>query len=801
MEIYYSKIINKNIIKDNNLDINYFNKLIKTINNINDHSFMFFRFMDYYNYINKENDTINIITYKDYIINPFNLFKEKEEEFKYIINKNIINNKLNDNNYLIIKSLIDSIILRKNVYIKCEDFYILNLISILIPINILKDISFAYNININDYNKFNIIILDESYNDDYFFDFDLNIYNNYSIHPYSNKIVSLLYNSVSDAINYKNEIDNIINEKNINLYRAYNLYELKLGNIYSFKDSLSLKEALQDLNYNDKFIASSIYPILNKFQINKDILDIYKYVYNNLDSSHDYIIQSFFNNLLLFDINKKKLNPDEYLNLIIKYSPFDLLDYYNYLIINKENDIKLKLGLSDFNSWYLYIYLLLLDINKNKKSFVPNKNLEYVIRYLIDLNKDYELDLILNLISKFNKKAKSRLLYNVIKEIDKNINSFINILDLEYSFILLEKMDVFDSIDFYEKGYNSILDRNKFVEIYVLRENKNKEYYNKINELLQKDDYNFFLLKKETKKISDSHNIDITYLDKIYKEYYLIKEKKESYIFIDKILEYLNSKKYESKVIEAINIYDRYYKNLNDNFKDKIDSVRKINNFIYNYPDLIFINDISYYKKLNEINELLEKYKEEENIYHKLLIKGLDVKKSYSNMDFNKSFFNNIILYKRYNIDNNLIPFFNKYYLSILISSYYKYIPNIFNLNDTYLIYDLFDIIFLKFRDFNGNRYSFINSFMNMDLNEFKLNFMYFLIYSTNKEDEKYLNILSLIIKERNIKNKLFKEYYNLIKKIDIFNNLSIKSLNYIDSYILNNSNKIMSFIWKHFKK
>ncbi len=176
MEIYYSKIINKNIIKDNNLDINYFNKLIKTINNINDHSFMFFRFMDYYNYINKENDTINIITYKDYIINPFNLFKEKEEEFKYIINKNIINNKLNDNNYLIIKSLIDSIILRKNVYIKCEDFYILNLISILIPINILKDISFAYNININDYNKFNIIILDESYNDDYFFDFDLNIF-------------------------------------------------------------------------------------------------------------------------------------------------------------------------------------------------------------------------------------------------------------------------------------------------------------------------------------------------------------------------------------------------------------------------------------------------------------------------------------------------------------------------------------------------------------------------------------------------------------------------------------------------
>ena len=787
----------------------------------------FFGLNNYYHLIsiipsglNSQNEdiyTIRIMHINDNNFNPFNAFLTdyfiKENDNKEIIlntNKDsLINqqmlNTLNNKDELILATYIEALLRHdKPIMIYASDLiFYFALTGFILPFNNLYDISYTFGNILKNMTKFSLfgiakerMITSENI---YYIDFINNDYPLLELSRYSANLASLLLNSYDDSYNYVKKIEELMINHNISCNRAAMLYDFVNARIEAFTNPIDLSQAIKDseYKYNNNYIASAIYSKLNKFRINNYMLEIYKYVYDYIESSRDEIIKLFFSNLNKFGINIKN-KPKDYLNLIINNAPFDLSDYYDYLIKYDLFNAKYINGIENFNEWYILLDAICKNIQKNKKQIVPNELLIYYIKECVKLkNIDY-LDLVLEEINKLNNKAPSRLLFFVFEQIDKEIDNYTMDFGIYYTFRIIERMNPKDALKFYEKSFNSVINRKEYVSLYIEREEKKKDYYNELNELLINDGYNQLINMKENIKIDKKNDFDIFYLDEIYNKYYLDKNRRDN-IFTDKCIEYI--KKSNNKLLESLNIYNRYYKNLDDNFKDKDTFIRKMMSIIYQNPDLIYENDLKCYNDLFEIDLYLQKRKENSLIYLDVLKSGLDIKKAYLDDKFRYKYFKDLIIKENKWFDEKGNELYNKYYLKYLLSSFYKFMPSFIDMKNPLLITKGFNNLFNNLKDYKGFNYSFVNTIINYDKNDFKLNYLLFLLFVTNNKDNVYELIRDEI--EEKYKNiiKIYKEYYRVVKKIDAIKELVDNFNDYINSYLCDNLGIFRKIIWKLFKR
>ena len=769
---------------------------------------------------NEDLYTLKVMHFKDNTFNPFNAFLNdyfiKENDNKdLIINSQIDSiltqndlNKIDSSKEKIIATFIELLLIHdKPIVIYSDNFeFYFSLVGLLLPNNYLFDISYTYGGIFKNMQSFNLIGINKermiTANNIYYFDFNNNAFPNIKLGRYSLMISSLLLNSIDDVIAYKDTIYELINHHNIDANRAAMLNNLIAGKIEAFTNTEELKEAIIDSNYeyNNTLIASAIYTSLNKFRIDNSMLVAYKYVFDYIDSSHDEIIKLFFSNLNKFGISIN-LEPDDYLNLIEKNAPFDLSYYYDYLIKYNLFNAKYINGIDYFNEWYILLDAICKDIKKHNKQIVPNEYLTYYISLCVKNKKIDYLDLVTKRISKLNKKASSRLLYFVLEKIDREYINYTDTFGIYYTFRIIERMAPSDAIRFYIKSYNSIKNRKEYIDLYLDRENKKPEYYKEINELFIKNGYDIFIDLKSKAYLNKETNITLDYLDDLYQNYYLNKNKKESLLFFEKIFDYLNKKENNDRLKEASLIYNRYFKSLDDNYIDKDTFIRRLSNYIYLYPDLVFENDLEYYDMLFEIDLFLQKKKEKSPIYLDVLKSGLDAKKSYINSEFRDKYFKSLLIHdnKWFNADGN--EYYNRYYLKYLLSSFYKTIPSFDKMDNHLLITVGFKSLFNGLKDSKGFKYSFINTIVNYPKDEFKLNFLYFLIFEIDENDNVFKDIKEKIISETDKVNKLFKEYYKVLKNFDFSKEINPKLMEYIDNYLINNLGFIRRIIWKIFKR
>ena len=769
--------------------------------------------------ISNQNDdlyNIKIMHINEKNFNPFNPFlydyfiKENDNK-EIILNTNsdsLISqhhlNNLNNKDEKIISTYIELLLNHdKPIMIHSDNLlFYFALAGFLLPFNNLYDISYTYGNVIKNMKQFSLFGITKNRlitsEEIYYIDFNNNDYPIIELSRYSKTLASLLLNSINDAKNYIEAIEELMDNHNIDAKRAAILNDFISAKVEAFTDLSELNMAIKDseYKYNNKFIASAIYSKMNRFRINNEILPIYKYVYDYIESSRDEIIRLFFNNLNRFGININN-NPKDYLSLIINNAPFDLADYYDYLIKYDLFNAKFINGIENFNEWYLVLDAVCKNIKKNKKQIVPNDILIYYIKECVRLKKIDYLDLVMKRIELLNKKAPSRLLYFVFEKIDKEIDNYTMDFGIYYTLKIIERMNPEDSLKFYEKSFNSVTNRKEFVSLYIEREEKKPDYYNKLNKLLINDGYNQLINMKENIKIDKNDNFDLEFLDEIYHKYYLDKNKRDN-IFTDKALEYI--KKSKNQLLESINIYNRYYKNLDDNFKDKDTFIRKITTIINSNPDLIFEDDINVFEALFEIDLYLQKRKEKSSIYLDVLKSGLDIKKAYINDQFRYKYFKELLTKENKWFNESGNNYYNKYYLKYLLSSFYKYIPSFNDMKNSILINKGFSFLFDNLKEYNGFQYSFVNTLINYDINEFKLNYLLYLLFVTNNPDKAYERIRDEI--EDKAKNiiKIYKEYYKVIKNISAIKDLEDSFKNYIKNYLNDNMSIFRKIIWKLFK-
>ena len=767
---------------------------------------------------NEDTYSVKIMHFYEKDFNPFNSFIHdyfiKENKNNDIIlntnNDSLINqqylNIIDSNMEKILATYIELLLIHdKPIVIYSDNLNIyLALIGLLLPYKNLYDLSFTFGSTFKQMKKFNIIglINERTMTSDniYYLDFKDNDYPNISLGKYSTNLASYLLNQIDEAKAYKEAIEELMDNHNIDANTAAILNNLIGGKIESFTDpkELSLAIKCSEYKYNNNFIASAIYTKLNKFRINNDMLFVYKYVYDYVESSHDEIINLFFSNLNKFGININT-TPEDYLNLIINNAPFDLSDYYDYLVKYDLFNAKYINGIENFNEWYILLDSVCKNIKKNHKQIVPNDILIYYIEECVKLKRIDYLDLVINRINNLNKKASSRLLYFVFEKLDRKIDNYTMDFGIYYTLKILERMNPSDALKFYEKSFNSVTNRKEYIALYIEREEKKPEYYKELDDLLLKDNYNNLLEMKESMKIDITKDFSLDYLDEIYNKNYLNKNKKNDGIFTDKVLEYIKAS--NNKLAESVNLYNRYYKNLDDNFKDKDTFIRKATNIIYSNPDLLFENDIEYYDDLFELDIYLQKRKSNSSILLDVLKSGLDIKKAYINDKFRYKYFKDLLLKdnKWFNELGN--EYYNKYYLRYLLSSFYKFIPSISDMKNSSLIMTGFNSLFNGLKNNKGFNYAFVNTLINYDKDDFKLNYLFFLLFVTNNEDKVFESIRDEIEEKKTGINKIYKEYYRVIKTFDWSKDLNNKALDYINYYLLDNLGFIRKIIWKIFKR
>ena len=765
---------------------------------------------------------IRIMDFVEKELNPFNSFI-----FNYFLNEN-------DNKDLILKddldSKIDQAILNKYlnsdlerilgcylellmkrdkpifIYAKAHELpFFMAIAGLLLPSADLFNLSYTYGSVFKQMKNFSVVALVRERmltgEDYYFIDFDKIDYPDIYIDKYSSTLISHLYNSLDEAKNYKEAIEELMQKHHINSTRAAFLNDLISGNINSFTKTKDLADAISDSNYeyNNQFIASAIYASLNKFIINNDILAVYKYVFTYVESSHEVIISSFFNNLNKFGISINN-KPDVFLNLIINNAPFDLVYYYDYLVNNNLYESKLSKGLDDFNDWYLLLEAICRDIKLRHKVIVPNDTLLKYIKICV-LNKkiDY-LDLILDRIDILNHKARSRLLYLVFNDIFKTNGSYIDEFGIYYTFRMLERIDANESYVYYLKSYNSIKNRNEFIDLFIEREAKKPDYYALIEKYLIENGIKDFKEKRDLIKFDKNNHITLEYLDDMYESNYSNYKLKDNGLFTEKVFDYLNNEPYNDKLKSALEIYNRYYKSLKPGYKDLDSAIRKLQKFIYQYPDLIFTNDLSCYKDLFSIEEYLEKKKETSGVYFDVLRVGLDIKKSYVNKEFRFEYLKKLMKQKNKWFDELGNEYFNRYYLQYLIKTFFEFIPSFDKLNNFDFIILGYDTLFDSLKESKGFKYAFINTILNMEITDIKIQLMYLLIYKSNNPSIVYDSIEAKIKEEIKKPIKLYKEYYKLAINLDMLGDLKTKYILYLDKFIVDSSGRFKRFLWNKFK-
>lgn len=785
-------------------------------------TFLYFNERYIFIYINPNGlDKDNNETYKikildiDDIDNPFRFFYSNKiielNDNKDLVldndNTNIyelLDNKINYSAFaylldLVINNISNDICICINSDISLIPIY-LNLLALSTPKNYLNKITYTYGYNklLHD-TKISFLGNNKYLKYDNTIYIDLNKSYDKELSRYVNQFITYLKSDVEDAINYKTTIESLLEKHKIDLLRAARLRNLIIGNINSFIKTKNLKMAIEDSNYeyDNKFIASSIYTNLNKFEINYDILLVYKYIYDNVLTSHDRIIELFFNNLEKFGINKNSL-PYDFLNLIINNSPFDLKDYYEYLLNNNK---LLETKNESFNMNYVVLEGLCRYLKFNNLTIIPNEELT---KYIMDSIKEKNinnLNLILDRIHKLNKIADKRLLYYALLELEKKNPNFSNNIGLDYYIQILEKIMETDSYSFYIKLFKTTSEVD-LLQALKLRVSRNSEYYEKLFKILEKNNYPEIKEKLDYKRNLDYKILSIDDLDKLYKENYLNKKIPSDGIFISKVFEYLELIDYKNKVLEAINIYNLYYKNIDDKYKDKIDSIRRLSNFIYDYPIQVLEHDLDIYNELFEIDNILYKYKRSnDNQLFELIKFGLNLKKAYQNQDFRNKFFKDLIITNNNYYNDIINEYLIRYYLKFLVLDFNKLISNPMDFeNDSLLMigyHSLFDSL-TKYKEF---KMYFIHSFLLIKDNEYKIALMLYMLYTLNQDNLVYNDILSKILKENKKIIPLLKEYYKVIDKIKWANNLKKDFKNYIDGYIIENTKLLKRFFWRHFKK
>ena len=772
------------------------------------------------NTLNEDLYTLKIMHFSDNDFNPFNAFindyfnnidGNKDLLIKTNNNSLITRQMLNDidsNKEKVIATYIELLLKHdKPIFIYADNLsFYLALPGFLLPYENLYDISYTFGGIIENMLNFKLIGMPKKSTIDleniYYIDFKGNDYPNIEIGKYAATMASLILNSIEDAKKYKNTIEQLIERHNIDANRASMLNNLINGKIETFTNPKDLSIAIKDSNnlYNNSFIASAIYLVMNKFRINNDMLVAYKYVYEFVESSRDEIIKLFFSNLNKFGISINN-NPKDFLYLIETNAPFDMADYYDYLKKYDLFNAKFINGMDNFNEWYLLLDAICKNIKKNNLKIVPNSELEYYIYECVKNKKVEYLDLVSERISLLNKKASSRLMYFVFEELDRKIDNYTMDFGIYYTLKILERMNPSDAIKYYEKSFNSVYNRKEFVSLYVEREEKKPDYYNKLNELFLKDNYNQFLDMKDSYRVDKVSNFDISYLEEIYNKYYLSKVRKDNIGFTDKAIEYIKAGDKDKILDRAFDVYNRYYKNLDDNYKDRATFIRKMLNIVYTNIDLVFENDLKYYDDLFEIDLYLQKKKEEKSIYLDVLKAGLDVKKAYINDRFRYEYFKNLVISKNRWFDEKGNEYYIKYYLRYLLSSFLKFLPNPMEMKNSLLLEAGFNSLFTNLKDNKGFIYNFVNTIINYENNEFKLYYLFFILFQSNNLDKAYEKIRDEIEEKKKGITKIYKEYYRVIKVFDWSKDLNDNTLKYINSYMLDNLGFFRKIIWRLFKR
>lgn len=681
-------------------------------------------------------------------LNPFLLDSQLKEN---TLTQGEINYYFSEEFIEIFKVLFQCILYNdKPIYITIDNKkinFLLRLIGTLLPNKYVNTYSFSMsnvNENINIVNNFD-------FNEDtigYFFNFDINDYP-YDIIPkrYVFTVVNELSNSLSSSLKYKKEIDRIMNEYNLDLSLTTDVINLLDGRLEGFPKTEGLSKALDavsNMKHDSKYISSLIYSNLHKYEVNEYILNIYKYVYDNVESSHDLIIKSYMDNFSPIDCDYI-----DYLKLIEKKAPFVIIDYLYYLKKNNLYDDKKNNGLKDFNYGYFLFELICRDIKCNNKSIVPNDDLLFYISCAVDNKNIIYLDRILNRINKLNSKASSKLLLIKMNELDKKYRNLSLEIGLEYSFLLLERIVPIDSLRLYTKIYNSILDRRLFIKELVEREKMNPDYYHELLKLFKTNDDSLEIFEKyNLLKLYSNQEATLDEILQIYKDFYLNKYKSDNGMLIAKVISYLESK--DNSVSEAISLYRRLYKPLDINYKDVIDSTRKINEFIYKNPVELIKNDSLYFDDLTYIQDILDKYKSIPNPYYLFIKFGLDIKNGYLNKNY--LLINRLVEKKQFiNYNEDMKIYFVKYYLKYLVLSYFETIPIGKDIDFIKHYHNLFDEI----NDNLGFSNVMIDAIATLGNN--KAHIFYYLVVASNSNNRKYHKILINILDS--LDNKVLKLY------------------------------------------
>ena len=112
-----------------------------------------------------------------------------------------------------------------------------------------------------------------------------------------------------------------------------------------------------------------------------------------------------------------------------------------------------------------------------------------------------------------------------------------------------------------------------------------------------------------------------------------------------------------------------------------------------------------------------------------------------------------------------------------------------------------FNSLFNNLKDNKGFIYNFVNTIINYENNEFKLYYLFFILFQSNNPDKAYEKIRDEIEEKKKGITKIYKEYYRVIKVFDWSKDLNDNTLKYINSYMLDNLGFFRKIIWRLFKR
>ena len=748
---------------------------------------------------------VNIIDNSICNINPYYLIGSDifiNEEINTFLNDDIINYYFKDEYVIPFNTLLQLILDYKDsdkVIVFTDKLdnipFWFHMIASIIPLYDIKDLTMSYGGEIDELRNYSKIIYQGSFDvkrdsNTLYIDFVNNIMPDVFISNYVKTLTDKIRISLAEAMEFRELVSNLSYNYHLPLDRALNLYyfkNLELSKISSSKDmSYAIIDSKCDVD--NITIAKMLYVTMKKYNIDLDILEIFRYVYKYNPISHDYIIEAYFHNLSKFQIDIT----GEVLTTYTKIKetiPFDIIEYNFYLkrhnmFSNKVLDYKFPMSLG-----YLLSATILEDNKYNNISLVPNSDLEYILTDLIIECDKVNLKKFLDLIDSYNSYAKKRIIYKVLNDMVSKEHRTFDKIGIDFSFDILEEMDPKDSIEVLFKALRMVISQNELFKCYAIHEEKNKKYYTELRKIIENDKrFNGFLSNTDSKKYSMEENVSLTFLDEVYNIYYSNPLNDDDYVFKDKLFQYIDNIKDDSNKVKAlISCYQRYFKDKNISFKSNKDCIRRISQEIYKYPYELFINDSLYYKELVSIANDLKKDEENAIVIFNLVTLGLKLKRTIDDKTYREDFFK-VYLDKKFIIDDRYKDYFSEAYIKYLFDSFNLYIIDDTNFNDIVIIYHNIYNSIIKNAVVKDYMISYLS---NKDNIKSLFIFSYVSLYSNNN----YRAIFNSSISE--YKNKNLKEFINAISYYDIKEEYKNRYYSYIIELLIKRSNKIVGLFYK----